>query len=230
MSDPINPARRQLIEDARHAAFTAPPLLDRFVVELVNTDTLWAHADDPGFACQPADLFFDTKQLVPGHQHVKLDLIASSNQPLLDNLLLRDPANGRLVALFRGYPVSWHQYHMQFTAVHSDYRRQGVYSALLERVLQYSRLLGFTEVLSHHSPNNNPILIAKLKQVFKISGLEVESRFGVNVVLRYYHQAASLDAFALRCGHIAFNPALRHSAYGKVEALQQVLAGSSVSA
>lgn len=75
---------------------------------------------------------------------------------------------------------------MRNTAVDPAHRRQGLYTALLDFVVQYARDNGYQRITSTHSATNNAILIAKLKAGFAISGLHVDERFGVMVHLTNY--------------------------------------------
>lgn len=91
--------------------------------------------------------------------------------------------DGIVIAMMRGWQKSFDSYYMQFTAVHTEFRKQGIYSELIDRVLSYTKDLGFSRVLSCHAPFNNTVLIAKLKKDFKIIGMDIDAALGINVWL-----------------------------------------------
>ena len=112
---------------------------------------------------------------------------------------------------------------MQFTAVHTDYRKQGIYSGIIDRVLSYTKLLGFSRVLSCHAPFNNAVLIAKLKKDFKVIGIDVDAALGNNIWLCYFHNEELKKAFEFRCGNLTFSKKLSDASLGTVERLCAVI-------
>lgn len=75
---------------------------------------------------------------------------------------------------------------MHSSFVHPDFRRQGIYSAVLDFVIEWSKQKGFLKVNSNHSTTNNSIIIPKLKKGFVIVGLSLDDRFGMMVNLSYF--------------------------------------------
>ena len=112
---------------------------------------------------------------------------------------------------------------MQFTVVHTDYRKQGIYSEIIDRVLNYTKSLGFSRVLSCHAPFNNAVLVAKLKKDFKIIGMDVDAALGINVWLCYFHNEELKRAFEFRCGNIEFSKKLSEASLGTAEKLCQAI-------
>ena len=68
----------------------------------------------------------------------------------------------RVAAVYRGEQLDGYTYMTSHAAVHLDYRRRGIYRAVIERVLETTRELGFASVVSNHAPGNDPAIIAKL--------------------------------------------------------------------
>ena len=78
-------------------------------------------------------------------------------------------------------------------------RKKGIYSELVRMVTEHARAQGYVAILSRHAANNNPVIIAKLKLGFFVSGFEYSEVYGPLVRLtlllgerrRILHQARS---------------------------------------
>jgi GNAT superfamily N-acetyltransferase len=57
-------------------------------------------------------------------------------------------------------------------------RRRGTYSELARRVIEHASARGYVSILSRHAANNNPVIIAKLKLGFLVSGFEYSEVYG----------------------------------------------------
>lgn len=64
------------------------------------------------------------------------------------------------------------------SGVAPEHRRQGIYTALVERVLARARERGYVSVQSRHAANNNAVIIPKLRLGFVISGFEYSEVYG----------------------------------------------------
>lgn len=64
-------------------------------------------------------------------------------------------------------------------------RQQGIYSALARMVIEHARARGYVAILSRHAASNNPVIIAKLKLGFFVSGFEYSEVYGPLVRLTY---------------------------------------------
>lgn len=73
--------------------------------------------------------------------------------------------------------------YMQISSVIPSYRRRGVYTALVQHVEAWAREQGFVEISSLHVASNNPVLIAKLKLGFQLTGMRLDPEFGTLVEL-----------------------------------------------
>ncbi len=91
----------------------------------------------------------------------------------------------QLVGIYRGRQGECGTYHMSLTALEESWRRRGVYRAFLPKVLEAAREVGFVEVISRHHADNNPVLIAKLREGFVITGFDASLRTGLMVCLAY---------------------------------------------
>jgi hypothetical protein len=64
-------------------------------------------------------------------------------------------------------------------------RRAGVYSRLVKMVIDHASTSGYVSIASRHAANNNPVIIAKLKLGFFVSGFEYSEVYGPLVRLTY---------------------------------------------
>lgn len=77
------------------------------------------------------------------------------------------------VGVYRGYHSPGGVYWMFTSAVDPAFQRRGIYSAVVEAVVDYAKEAGVSALLSQHRADNNPVLIAKLKAGFFISGFRI---------------------------------------------------------
>lgn len=90
------------------------------------------------------------------------------------------------------------QFYMANSAVLPEYRRQGVYSALVKVMVEEVSRRGVSKIFSHHVATNNPVLIAKLKLGFVFSGMSFSEEMGVLVQLTYFVYPQRLDLYQQR--------------------------------
>ena len=90
---------------------------------------------------------------------------------------------GRLVAWTFGWNDAPGRYYQANSGVLPAHRRKGLYRALMIRVLQRCQEQGFEEVWSKHIATNNPILVAKLRAGFLLTGTELSPSFGSLVTM-----------------------------------------------
>lgn len=127
---------------------------------------------------------------------------------------------GEVIAIFRGIERSAYHFEMNHCVVHRAHRQKGVYSAIVDMVIDYCRAQKYAEIMSSHAPNNNAILIAKLKKGFHFISMELDPRFGVNVNLRYFLDEDAKQAYLLRCNSAVLNENLNHYSSGSFLALK----------
>jgi GNAT superfamily N-acetyltransferase len=83
-----------------------------------------------------------------------------------------------LVGWTQGYRQGKSEFHMLNSGVAGTARRTGVYSALVEGVLDHARAQGYARVTSCHAASNAAVLIAKLRLGFQLSGFEYLEVYG----------------------------------------------------
>lgn len=93
-------------------------------------------------------------------------------------------------------------YFMAGSVVLPERRREGLYTALVSKVLEITEKKGFQTVWSTHIMNNNPVLIAKLKLGFVINGFEVSTIYGALVKLTFNHSELRKKALNFRAGSV----------------------------
>jgi GNAT superfamily N-acetyltransferase len=103
---------------------------------------------------------------------------------------------------FGGDQYDWETFYMRNSAVLPEFRRLGIYTALMTEVLERARKLGFQIVLSRHTVTNNSIIIPKLKAGFIIAGMELSDRFGTLVHLKYYFNETRRKVMVYRAGDL----------------------------
>ena len=64
-------------------------------------------------------------------------------------------------------------------------RQKGIYSELVRLFIEHARSQGYVAILSRHAANNNPVIIAKLKLGFIVSGFEYSEVYGPLVRLTF---------------------------------------------
>ncbi len=75
--------------------------------------------------------------------------------------------------------------HMINSGVAPTQRNQGVYSKMVQLVIEHARSHGYVDIQSRHAANNNPVIVAKLKLGFFMSGFEYSEVYGPLVRLTF---------------------------------------------
>lgn len=101
-----------------------------------------------------------------------------------------------------GWSFGWFErgkhYYMANSGVVPEYRRHGVYAALLDAVIAHAASSGAQVVRSQHSVLNNAVIVCKLKRGFHITGLNVSAQMGSLVELALDLSIARKELFASR--------------------------------
>lgn len=99
-----------------------------------------------------------------------------------------------------GWQESSEKFYMCSSVIFPEYRKQGVYSALLPHILSIIRKEGFQILYSRHHCTNSAVIIPKLKTGFVISGFEISDRAGTLVHLSYFFNSLLRKAMQFRTG------------------------------
>ena len=133
------------------------------------------------------------------NQFKKLRVIFNGDQHLKINLGLF--YKNKFVGWSWGYQEKATVFYMCNSAIVDGHRRKGLYTCLMREMLKRVVGRGFTRIYSRHMITNNDILIAKLKQGFKITTFELSDAFGTMVHLSYYPSKIKNEILDFRCGH-----------------------------
>jgi ribosomal protein S18 acetylase RimI-like enzyme len=106
----------------------------------------------------------------------------------------------KIVGWSFGSQVNGDDFYMINSAVFPKYRKQGIYSIMLRRVVKHVSRLGFQRIYSRHKMSNNEILIPKLKFGFVITGFQINDQFGNLVELSYYLNKKRRELLEVRIG------------------------------
>jgi len=93
---------------------------------------------------------------------------------------------GTLAGWCTAYQKDIDEWYMHNTAIFEAHRKKGLYTALLNLMIDYAKIQGYQKITSLHNATNNAIIIPKLKAGFVISGMRISEKFGTLVELRYY--------------------------------------------
>lgn len=99
-----------------------------------------------------------------------------------------------------GYQKNGDEFYMCNSAVLPEFRRQKIYSELMNKIVAKAVQDGFKEITSKHHADNNAVIIPKLKAGFVIQGFEINPRFGLMINLICYSNPSILDVHRQRTG------------------------------
>jgi len=111
-----------------------------------------------------------------------------------------------LVGWTQGYRIGTNQFHMLNSGVAVAERRNGVYSQLVRAVLAHAQSQGHIAVRSLHAAANSPVIIAKLRLGFHISGFEYSEVYGPLVQLKYLVGEPRRSLYTARASAIRPSP------------------------
>jgi GNAT superfamily N-acetyltransferase len=98
-----------------------------------------------------------------------------------------------------GWSYGWFErpdkFYMANSAVLPGHRRVGVYSQLVGAIVEYAQSHGAGAVHSRHSVLNTPVIIAKLKLGFVISGTNFSEQAGLLVQLVRHTSTGRAEVF-----------------------------------
>jgi hypothetical protein len=148
------------------------------------------------------DVFADIQQ--PSAQLASVLEVEGSNAELSSRTLL--PAMYRLGAfdgeVLVGWSAGWIErgnvFYMANSGVVSSHRRRGIYSSLLAAIKEYAISSQLVAIRSQHSVVNNPVIIAKLRAGFYVSGLSQSAQMGSLVELTLHLSKQRQDLFRQR--------------------------------
>ncbi len=157
-----------------------------------------------------ASLMYDSKQVHTKkelNQFNKLRESFNSKQHFRVNLGLF--YKNEFVGWSWGFQETATVFYMCNSAIFEKHRQKGLYICLMKEMLKRVTEKGFAKIYSRHMITNNDILIAKLKQGFKITTFELSDAFGTMVHLTYYPSKIKNEILDFRSGHARPNRKLK---------------------
>lgn len=106
--------------------------------------------------------------------------------------------NEQLVGWSYGWMERDNVFYMANSGVIDAHRRRGIYTLLLRAILQHAASEGASAIRSRHSVVNRPVIIAKLREGFNISGLSQSARMGALVELTLHLTVQDEDLYRQR--------------------------------
>ncbi len=107
-------------------------------------------------------------------------------------------AGDELVGWSCGWMERGNIFYMANSGVTAPYRRRGIYAALLAAVREHALSEGAITLRSQHSVVNNPVIIAKLRAGFHVSGLSQCARMGTLLELSLHFSEERRDMYRKR--------------------------------
>lgn len=101
-----------------------------------------------------------------------------------------------------GKQIDAEKYYMINSAVYPAYRRQGIYAAMVQRVIEKVSAEGFQVIFSRHVATNSAVIAAKLQQGFVITSMELTDTFGLLVHLSFYTNPIRRRVLGIRAGEV----------------------------
>lgn len=93
-----------------------------------------------------------------------------------------------------------HHFYMTNSGILPEFRNRGLYRKMVESISNRLFEDGFLEISSHHHLTNNPVLVAKLKCGFFITGIDMDPRFGMMIVMKKYKHQERNEVLHFRSG------------------------------
>jgi hypothetical protein len=100
-----------------------------------------------------------------------------------------------------GFQESNTDFYMCNSAILPQFRKKGIYTAIMKEMIKIIGHEGFQLIYSKHNATNNAILIPKLKEGFLISKMEIDDKFGVLIHLHYYFNETRKKIMDYRSGY-----------------------------
>lgn len=176
--------------------------MDNFEIKEVETETfgeLWTtHAKK---FYEDKSQIFRLRDSLSEEESEKIKALHShTGTPLRINLGLYH--NDQFIGWSWGYQESAFKFYMCNSAIFPEYRRKGLYTLLLNKMIDKVAQLGFQEIYSRHTVTNNAVIIPKLKAGFTITSMEVSDLFGTLIILSYYPKELRRKILDYRVGQI----------------------------
>lgn len=160
---------------------------------------LWSEWADKIF--REHDTMMDVRKVLSEQERANLKSLYSNLENLIDfNLCIFK--GDEFCGWFTGDQYNAETFYMRNSAILPEHRRKGLYTALMQEILNRVEKMGFQIVLSRHCATNNSIIIPKLKAGFVITAMELSDRFGTLVHLSYHFNKTRRRIMEFRAGDL----------------------------
>ena len=143
---------------------------------------------EPTFSVLAAEAFsdYETSELLTDVLNTEAAVRSKSLNAADDGALRIGAFRGdSLVGWTFARPQGEGHLHMINSGVAPAQRNRGVYSKLVQMVIEHAISHGYVDVSSRHAANNNAVIVAKLKLGFFVSGFEYSEVYGPLVRLTF---------------------------------------------
>ena len=104
-------------------------------------------------------------------------------------------AGGDPVGFSAGKVTDGQTFFMEWSGILPAHQRRGLYSSFLTNLIPYLKELGIERITSNHMGTNRPVLIAKLRAKFVITGVTLDERHGMLVWLTRFLEPLRQEGF-----------------------------------
>lgn len=143
---------------------------------------------EPAFSALARDAFSDYEpsalltSVLDSESAARADQTASADEGALRIVVFRAEA---LVGWTYARRDAAQHLHMINSGVAREERRKGIYSHLVHLTIEHARSHGCVSIMSRHAASHNPVIVAKLRLGFFVSGFEYSEVYGPLVRLTY---------------------------------------------
>jgi len=113
--------------------------------------------------------------------------------------------NQEIIGWSWGYYKDIDEFYMVNTGIFKAYQNQGIYSKFLKYFIENLRKENIQKITSTHHATNNQVIVPKLKAGFLITGLELNTRFGMMINLTYFFNKTQQKLINHRVGYETFD-------------------------
>ena len=145
---------------------------------------------------------FSSGDFLSAHEKVQLELRKKFQKERIKLYFGLFDEKDRFVGWTCGFQANPNEFYMMSSAVFPEYRRKGWYTKLVKCMLAEVDSQGFQMVSSNHIATNNPVIIAKMKLGFMITGIEVSDNMGIILRLVYSLNPLRAEVLKYRTGEI----------------------------
>lgn len=166
-------------------------------IEIRQTDAF----PEPEFSAFQRRVFSDIQQISSDLASVLLAEQTGARPPLhgMSPVFRLGAYDGEeLVGWTYGWMERNNVFYMANSGVLPAHRRRGIYTSLLDAIRKYALAQGASCICSRHSVVNNPVMIAKLRAGFHVSGLSHSAQMGTLVELTLHLSDAREALFRQR--------------------------------